>query len=416
MFSRGTLMAISEITLWELKQIFIGKKFTYAFIIQFFVILAVIPLFDVYGEILENPSDLILPTSKGYLPVAISDSPLDSTLRQHPVFRLYAVSESEGQALLHSHVVCCFIQGNTITFDPDNPKARVAEYHLQKILQTEPDIPVTFNLNEKAVVPLQRIRARELALREIRRTAELMQSRQMNFSTLLILLLAIFLAAGILVDLIVSEREKNTGEILMSLPVAPWKVLVSKVGAVVVVLGLQIILWVTMLYALGRVSHLGSMVPLFLAAFLIISLTCLASVYSKSYKEAGFAITVGYVLLFAFLMSASAFYTVSERFSFLSPLSLVLIIEEGGFSQVSLLFAGLPTFLVSCLFIYVSVKMYERDEFYFGPRPSILRIVGMASPRTLAVSGLLLLLIAASVIAALSFPVTALGQLLQVIL
>jgi hypothetical protein len=87
-------MAISKITTWELKQIFIGKKFTYAFIIQFFVILAVIPLFDVYGEILENPTDIILPTSKDYLPIAVSDSPLYDTLREHPIFRLYTVSES----------------------------------------------------------------------------------------------------------------------------------------------------------------------------------------------------------------------------------------------------------------------------------------------------------------------------------
>ena len=408
-------MAISEITFWELKQIFIGKKFTYAFIIQFFVILAIIPIFDVYGEILENPSDILLPTSRGYLPIALSDSPLQSTLQEHPVFRIYEVSESEGQALLHAHVVCCFIHENSITFDPDNPKARVAEYHLQKILQAEPDVPVSFNLNEKAVVSLQRIRARELALREIRRTAELMQSQQMNFSTLLILLLAIFMASGILVDLVVSEREKNTGEILMSLPIPSWKVLLSKVGAVTIVLGLQILLWVTMLYALGRVSSLGSMIPLFLAAFLIISLTCLASVYSKSYKEAGFAITVGYVLLFAFLMSASAFYTVSERFSFLSPLSLVLIIEEGGLSRGGLILAGLPTFLVSCLFLFVSVKMYERDEFYFGPRPSLLGIVRMASPRTLVVGGLFLVLITASVVAAMS-PPARLGQILEVIL
>jgi ABC-2 type transport system permease protein len=409
-------MAISKITTWELKQIFIGKKFTYAFIIQFFVILAVIPLFDVYGEILENPTDIILPTSKDYLPIAVSDSPLYDTLREHPIFRLYTVSESEGQSLLHSHVVCCFIHGNTLTFDPDNPKARVAEYHLQKILQTEPDIPVSFNLNEKAVVPFQRMRARELALREIRRTAELMQSRQMNFSTLLILLLAIFLASGILVDLVVSEKEKNTGEILMSLPVEPWKVLLSKVGAVVVVLGLQIVLWVATLYFLGRVSSLGSIVPLFLTAFLIISLTCLASVYSKSYKEAGFAITVGYVLLFAFLMSASAFYTVSERFSFLSPLSLVLIVEKGGYHTPGLVVAGLPTFLVSCLFIFVSVKLYERDEFYFGPRPSLLGIFGMVSLKTLAVGGLLLILTILSVLASISSPVSAMGQLLQVIL
>jgi len=57
-------MALSKMIIWELKQIFKGKKFTHAFVIQFFVILAIIPLSDVYSEILEDPQEIILPTSK----------------------------------------------------------------------------------------------------------------------------------------------------------------------------------------------------------------------------------------------------------------------------------------------------------------------------------------------------------------
>lgn len=385
-------MAISKITTWELKQIFKGKKFTYAFIIQFFVILAIIPLFDVYSEMLEDPTNIVLPTSKGYIPVAISSSPLEEPIDNQSIFRIYSVTEEKALHLLNTHVVCCYISGNTIIFDENNPKSRVAEFHLQKLLQKEPDIPVNYNLNEKNVVSRQRLVARELALREIRKTAELMQSEQINYSTLLILLLAIFLASGILVDLVVSEKEKLTGEILLSIPVPPWKVLLSKIGAVVIVLILQIVLWIVTLYGLNRVSTLASMVPLFLTAFFIVSLTALASVYAESYKEAGFAITVSYVLLFAFLMSGFAFYTFSEQFSFLSPLSLVVQIERGQSSIVRVLYQGLPTFVLSCLLIFLAVKMYERDEFYFGPRPSILEIISMVSAKTAAIAALLVVL------------------------
>jgi ABC-2 type transport system permease protein len=376
-------MAVSEIVVWELKQIFKGKKFTYAFIIQFFVILAIIPLFDVYSDILEDPEEIVLPTSRSFLPVAVSSSPLRDRIDEQPIFQVITVSEEEGRALLKNHIICCFVSGTTILFDESNPKARVAEYHLQRLLQEDPDIAIAFELNERPVVPQERIVARELALREIRKTAELMQSAQINYSTLLILLLAIFLASGILVDLVVSEKEKQTGEILMSLPTAPWKVLLSKVSAVVSVLVFQIALWILTLYALGRVSSLLSMIPLFLAAFLIISLTCLVSVYSKNYKEAGFAITVSYVLLFAFLMSASAFYTYSERFSFLSPLSQVVMIERGQSTLSGVLYAVLPTFLVSCVLIFISIKLYERDEFYFGPRPSLFKIMSLFSTEIL---------------------------------
>lgn len=368
-------MALSKMTIWELRQIFKGKKFTYAFIIQFFVILAIIPLFDVYSDILEDPKEIVLPTSNSYLPVAVSSSPLEPVLRENTIFRVYNVSEEEAHALLKSHVVCCFVSGEKIIFDPTNPKARVAEFHLQRLLQQEPDIDTSFVLNEKPVVPRERLIARQIAMREIRRTAEMMSSEEINYSTLLVLLLAIFLASGILVDLIVSEKEKQTGEILLSLPVPPWKVMFSKVFSVVIVLISQIALWIVTLYVLGRVSSLFSMLPLFLLSFLILSLTCLVSVYAKSYKEAGFAITVSYVLLFAFLMSASSFYIFSEKFSFLSPVSLVIMIEKGQSTVTGILLAALPAFVASCALLVVSAVLYGRDEFYFGPRPSIFRLL-----------------------------------------
>lgn len=388
-------MVLSKMTVWELSQIFKGKKFAYAFIVQFFVILAIIPLFDVYSEILEDPREIVLPTSQGFIPVAVSSSPLEEILDDQPLFRIYRTTPEEAFTLLKTHAVCCFISGETIIYDEDNPKARVAEFHLQRLLQEEPSLTISFNLREKSVVPRQQIVARELAMREIRRTAEMMQSSQLSYSTLLVLLMAIFLASGILVDLILSEKEKQTGEVLLSLPVHPWQILLSKVAAVVIVLVSQIALWILTLYVLGRVSSLFSMIPLFLVSFLIISLTCLVSVYSKSYKEAGFAITVSYVLLFAFFMSASAFYVFSERFSYLSPLSMIIMIEKGDYSLLEMMYAALPTFVVSCSLIFISIGMYGRDEFYFGPRPSFFNLIRLFSLRSVLLGILLILVVAA---------------------
>ena len=368
-------MTLSNMTGWELKQIFKNKKFTFSFIIQFFIILAIIPLFDTYSTVLENPQEVVLPTSTSYLPVAVSTSPLEPILREHPVFLIHEVSVEEGMHLLQAHVVCCFISGNTILFDEDNPKARVAEFHLQRLLQQEPDITLTWTLRERSVVPRPQALARQIALREIQRTAEMMQSDEITFSTLLVLLMAIFLASGILEDLIMSEKEKKTGEILLSLPIAPWKILMSKVLAVSCVLGVQIFLWITILYILGRVSTLLSMIPLFLASLLILSMTCLVSVYARSYKEAGFAITISYVLLFAFFMSATALYVFSDHLSFLSPLSCVIMIEKGQATLTSMVLSILPTGIISVLLFFASVRLYGRDEFYFGPRPSLFQVL-----------------------------------------
>lgn len=389
MFLRGTPMILSNMTAWELKQIFKNKKFTFSFIIQFFVILAIVPLFDTYSTVLEDPQEMVLPTSTSYLPVAISTSPLEATLKDHPIFRVYEVSEEEGNRLLAAHVVCCFISGNTILFDEDNPKARVAEFHLQRLLLQEPDLTITWTLRELPVVPHPQALARQIALREIRRTAEMMQSEEINFSTLLVLLMAIFLASGILEDLIMSEKEKKTGEILLCLPIAPWKILMSKVLAVTCVLGVQIFLWITVLFLLGRVSNLLSMIPLFLASLLIVSLTCLVSVYAKSYKEAGFAITISYVLLFAFLMSATAFYVFSDHLSFLSPLSFVIMVEKGQYTLTSIVLSALPTGIISVLLFSASVRLYGRDEFYFGPRPSLLQVFSLLFKSSLLILGLL---------------------------
>jgi ABC-2 type transport system permease protein len=364
-------------TAWELKQIFKNKKFTYSFIIQFFVILAIVPLFDTYTMVLEEPQEVILPTSTSYIPVAISSSPLEENIQEQSIFHIYPVTEAEGQHLLSDHVVCCFISGTSILFDEYNPKARVAEFHLQRLLTQDTDINLTWSLNEKPVVPRQQALARQIALREIRRTAEIMQSEEINFSTLLVLLMAIFLASGILEDLILSEKEKKTGEILLSMPIAHWKVLMSKVLAVVAVLVVQIFLWITILFFLDRVSNLLSMLPLFLTSFLILSLTCLVSVYAKSYKEAGFAITIIYVLLFAFLMSATALYVFSDHLSFLSPLSFVIMIEKGQYTVTTLLLSALPLIIISVLLFAASVRLYQRDEFYFGPRPSLITTISL---------------------------------------
>jgi ABC-2 type transport system permease protein len=364
-------------TAWELKQIFKNKKFTYSFIIQFFVILAIVPLFDTYSMVLEEPQEVILPTSTSYLPVALSSSPLEDIVQEQSLFHIYSVTEEEGLQLLADHVVCCYISGTAIHFDAYNPKARVAEFHLQRLLKEDTNITISWSLNEKPVVPRQQALARQIALREIRRTAEMMQSEEINFSTLLVLLMAIFLASGILEDLIMSEKEKKTGEILLSMPIAPWKVLMSKVLAVVAVLVVQIFLWITILFFLGRVSNLLSMLPLFLTSFLILSLTCLVSVYARSYKEAGFAITIIYVLLFAFLMSATAFYVFSDHLSFLSPLSFVIMIEKGQYTMSAIMLSALPLIIISVLLFGASVRLYQRDEFYFGPRPSLIATIAL---------------------------------------
>ena len=102
-------MTLSKMTAWELRQIFKNKKFTYSFIIQFFVILAIIPLFDTYSAVLEEPQEVILPTSTSYVPVAVTSSPLEELIQEQSIFRIYV-------SLKRKDSVCWMTMWSAVSF------------------------------------------------------------------------------------------------------------------------------------------------------------------------------------------------------------------------------------------------------------------------------------------------------------
>ncbi|MFQ5892659.1 MAG: ABC transporter permease, partial [Candidatus Methanofastidiosia archaeon] len=280
--------------------------------------------------------------------------------------------------LFHEKKLSLVFTDDFILLDLENPKSLVAEFHLRRILAKLSSEEIEAEISEKAgdEEALSRIeRQRERAREEIRKTTQILQDKNMGYSVILILLLPIFISSGLLVDLVVSEKERRTGEILLSLPVDEWKIISSKILSVLFLILLQLVLWIVILFFMGRVSNLLILIPLFLTALLISSLSAFISVFSKNYREAGFLITILYVFLFAFLFGTSTLYSVAKHLSYLSPLSFALSINAQGFNPREFLYSLLPTLTISLTFLAFTMKMYQRDDFYFGPRPSLFSLL-----------------------------------------
>jgi len=363
---------IGRIMRWEMKSIFSSKKFLFAFLFQFTLIITFIPLLDTYMESLEkNEFTSLTPGTQNFVPAASSGSELSPYLVQEKTFRLYMVGMQEGGRLLKKRIVAAHLTTKDITLDSQNPKSEVAKFYITRILQkiSTMEIPlVTVDSETRVRNPSEAVT--QEARIEIKKTTELIRKNNINVTTILILLLPLFVSSGLLLDLLMGEKEKRTAEILLALPTRPQGILASKILSTFSIVFVQVVSYLVLLFFMGRVSSFFILFPLFLTSMLLISLTTFVAVYSRNYKEAGFVITILYVLLFSFMFGATMMYALAQRFAYLSPLTLLVMIESGRISAHEILWASAPTLIASSFFFYLSSVMYVKDDFQFGPRPS----------------------------------------------
>jgi uncharacterized membrane protein (UPF0136 family) len=138
----------------------------------------------------------------------------------------------------------------------------------------------------------------------------------------------------------------------------------------------QLLFWITALYYFGRVTNPLIILPLTITAILLLSITGLIGVYSKNYKDSALIVTVTFIILFFFLFGTSTLYLVGlKEVAAISPLSLVIAIENGTYSTKETIFSILPSLSFSLILMFASTALYRKDEFYFGPRPSITQLI-----------------------------------------
>ncbi|MCK4247037.1 MAG: ABC transporter permease [Methanomicrobia archaeon] len=412
---------IKKIIKWDLKRIFSSKKFTAAFILQFFLIILIVPLFTIYLETLQSGKFFsTTPGMKEFIPIGMSKRcELFEIMKEYDQFNLKILEKEKGMEMLQkgtivayilvdddfdqkmlkmesinlliyynnsdkSYVAKSYLDSIVDGFSDGLRKARIREYDIYSIpiekkdrkdffAEPEPAEEKEVREEKKETVPKETTTSVEDEMIDIKR---LKFSLSSEYIILLIMLLPLFMSGGLLTDSVVSEKEKKTGEMLLVLPTKRRNIILGKMLAVFLITVVQITLWIFILYGTGKVNSLYTIFPLILAAFLVINLSLLISVYSQNYKESALLVTVIYVLVFAFMFGTSILY-ISElkSLSLLSPLSMVIGLEEGSLTVLDIVYGVLPALSFSLVSLALSLHLFSKDSFYFGPRPRLIDLI-----------------------------------------
>jgi len=409
---------------WELRRLFKNRKFKIAFTLQLLVILLIIPLFGSYVKALEEGGFFNLSIGgKGYLPIGISSekNSLTDIISENKRFDIVWVEEKEGLELLRNGRISAFLviekefedkirsyrsSKVEVYINNQNPKGVSAYSEINTILLGFRDGAIEARIRDLSIVepnielvsqspldnntPSQNQTTQEQTTEnvtnildrpanfeeQIERTRKSFEDEQGGYIVLLVLLLPLFLSGGMLIDLLISEKERRTGEMLLALPMKREGIFYSKFISILAIILFQLLFWVVALYYFGRVTNPLIILPLTITAILLLSITGLIGVYSKNYKDSALIVTVTFILLFFLLFGTSTLYVAGlKEAAAISPLSLVIAIENGTYSLKEAAISILPSLSFSIILIYLSTVLYKKDEFYFGPRPSIQDLV-----------------------------------------
>ncbi|RLF94787.1 hypothetical protein DRN45_02595, partial [Thermococci archaeon] len=93
---------MKKIIKWELKRIFSSKKFTAAFILQFFLIVLIIPLFTIYLETLQSGKFFsTAPGMNEFIPIGINRRcKLSEIIEEYDQFSLTILEKNDGMKML----------------------------------------------------------------------------------------------------------------------------------------------------------------------------------------------------------------------------------------------------------------------------------------------------------------------------
>jgi len=210
------------------------------------------------------------------------------------------------------------------------------------------------------------------------KTGESLPLKLINKMMIAVLLfLPLFLFGNIIVDSIVGEKERKTGEILVAMPVSHVAIIIGKNMAVVLTMAIQVGIWLIILLIAGFDINNPILVYLvvILTAFPIVGITSVISAYSKNYKEAGIGLSFIYIVIVGFLIVPALAYVSRQSISSnISPMTLVMRIFSGETLTTTEWIIPLASIaLISIITFWLTIELFKRDYIMFGPRPGIIR-------------------------------------------
>ena len=196
--------------------------------------------------------------------------------------------------------------------------------------------------------------------------------------TALLLFLPVFLFGNLVIDSLVSEKERKTGEILIAMPISRSNIVLGKSFGILCLMSIQLLLWIIIMSITGFDLVAPALIYLLvvLTAIPIVGVGTVVGVYSKNYKESEIGSNFAYLLTITILVIPALVSILRPGMGSSSTISLVIKI----FSREALTYKDIfnpiiTVVLLSVITYGLSVWMYNNDKIIFGPRPKIINSI-----------------------------------------
>jgi ABC-2 type transport system permease protein len=383
-------MKFTSITKWEFKNTLKSKKFMMIFFLQLSVLFLMIIIFNSFVTNIESDNGItITPSLNGFASLDVLDQSGLFLKSINPVVNVVPLSYNSSLNNIAEGKTTGFlyVPGNadqkiklgqnidiTVYLDSSNPKSSVVKDEVNSTVQT---ISQSYsNALSTSAVPQNTTNPTV----NQQSTGESLPLQIITKVMLVILLfLPLLLFGNMIIDTIVGEKERKTGEILIAMPMSRAQIIIGKSMAVVLTISLQVAMWLIILLIAG--FHIANPILVFIFILLtsipIIGITSVVAAYSKNFKEAGIGLSIAYMAIVGFLIVPVLIYLSKKLFiANISPMTIVMRLFSG--ESIPLIDYGisLATILIISLISYwIAIKLFERDDIIFGPRPGILRLI-----------------------------------------
>ena len=384
-------MKFTTVTKWEFRSTLKSRKFMMIFFLQLSVLFLMIIIFNSFITNIESDQGISLtPVLNGFASVDVQDqSGLISKYINPSVINVIPsnFSTSLNNIALGKTTGFLYVPGNAaekirtgqsidmiVYLDSSDPKSSVVR---DEVNSTAKVISQSYSNSLSASATPQNTTIPTINQVSTGEPLPLQIIKKVMLVILLFLPLLLF--GNIIIDSVVGEKERKTAEILIAMPLSQAQIIIGKSMAVALTISLQVFMWLIILLIAGfNINNpLFVFIFIFLTSIPIIGITTVVAAYSKNYKEAGIGLSIVYIGIVGFLIVPVLFYISRKSFlSNISPMTIVMRLFSGESISLSDYALALACILVVSIISYwIAIKLFERDDIIFGPRPGILKLI-----------------------------------------
>ncbi len=424
------LLAVVE---FETAATLADRRYLVALLLQTLMLAIMVPMLVEYARDVSQGMDVLSSRAEGFAPIGVwgeGGSLLETMLHEEKRLKLEHVgSEAEAWAGLESGRFCLIVgitsvPEMTIRYvvnhrDPRSASARAilelvfASYQRTKqrtlLQEVAAQAPAgDWNLSQNGVGSLVDSYLRPIRLKvssiqaastlpsdlgdRLNSTASLAQgfgspegktsadsgSDGGQFFSLVLLSFGLFFpllsSSGILIESVISEKERRTVEALLAAPSRPRNFLIGKFVSGFLLSSLQVLALLFLLACLMRILNIPAVAGcILIISFMVLSAATLVSTLCMGSKEVNLAATILYVVAFVLLLGP---LILPGSLAWISPFTPLVRLAAGG--QVDPASAAAPllgSLVISAVLLFVSDSIFGREEFLFGPRPSFRELL-----------------------------------------